>query len=220
MQFCTQCNIKLQTSVINCPLCNKKLTFNKSSLNVEYPIINYNKYVYIYKKFLVLLICFFCYICFMINYTTSNKASWSIFVILFSIYIYISFINNIKKQRNIGLLVTMQSFYLSILLFYIDILTGFLKWSTNYAIPIIFFIAILFINSILIARPFKISDYIIYLIVLSIFGVIPFILFLFSLSSVYWPSILVLFYSLLTIIGMFKFINCYIKSELKKRFHF
>ena len=77
----------------------------------------------------------------LINKLTTSKVPWAAITNVSTIYIWITVIYSIRKGTNVAGHVFIQTIIISLLVLYIDYRMGFIGWSINIAIPIIFMIA-------------------------------------------------------------------------------
>lgn len=92
------------------------------------------------------------------------------------IYIWITVLYSINKNRNIASHIFLQTIAMSILCVYIDYKTGFKAWSINIAIPSIVIIANITMLILSIVEHRRYIGYAIYQLLVVLFSVIPIIL--------------------------------------------
>ena len=218
MNKCNKCNVYINTKTNKCPLCGCNIA--KKGGNNIFPHVNY-----IYKKYhLMMKIILFLSLCgaiisLYINYSISHRLSWSYFVVLGIISFWITLTISIKSHKNIIKMLFLEMTILILLSFLWDFITGFKAWSINYCLP---FISISYIVGISIIRLFlkKLEkEFIFYLIVSSLIGIIPGILIIFNKVSIYWPSYISVIISIVMLLFLFVFNRKQVKNELEKRFH-
>ncbi len=125
----------------------------------------------------------------------------------------------VKKRHNITKGVLYLAVIISVCVGIIDYLTGFYHWSVNYVIPVLLLFAmfaIVILARVLHSRP---EDYLIYLIVNGLFGLIPLLFLITGWATVRWPSLCCVMVSFLSLAGIFVFSKMDPRAELKKRLH-
>lgn len=130
---CNKCDIYVDTTGKTCPLCGTIL--DKENNNSTYPKLKTCINKHILKKILLFIVFLFSFISVILNYITTPKINWSIFVIagLFSMYIIFRKILDGKKH----ILKTMFSLNLILLSLSIawDYLTSSYGWSIKFVLP-------------------------------------------------------------------------------------
>lgn len=226
MKKCDNCNVSVEGSHDFCPLCFKKLEYNKSIIYGQYP--SYESLYSSIKIFtLKKIFLFSAIVCIIVSVTvnilTYKNTAWSLWSILVSIsiiYVYINLVCLIFSDLYISKRILIEFIISSILVFIADIYFGFNGWSINFIIP---FFSIASIASITMISAFRIKyfyEYAQYILISSFFGLCIIILPIFRLVTIVWPSIAAFIYSLCTILAMFIFFNNIFRTTLKKMFHF
>jgi len=100
-----------------------------------------------------------------------------------------------------------------------DIFTGWYRWSVNFVLPALYIAAMLGIAIVSRVMRMKAEDYTIYLLIDTVFGLIPLIFFLTGLANVGWLCLASVIISLLSLTAVFLFSEINLWQELKKRFH-
>ena len=108
---------------------------------------------------------------------------------------------------------------LSILVVVVDFIARSTGWSYTYVVPFLSLASSATIGIILLTKSIRYSDYILYLFSSLLIGLIPFILWIFKLVKVLWPSLTAACFSLVVFLAMLVFADREIRDELKKRFH-
>jgi len=224
MKECQACKILVNTERKTCPLCFTILKPAQEETKEFNPYPKYQskvvKYNYYYRGivFLSIIAILTSVIVNIITYK-ENKNLWSLVVIAGISYFWILLRSTIHGEGNIPRRLLTQMLMLALLLFIIDYFNDFLRWSINYVIPFLSISLTLSIISLLVGNTGKFKDYVSALFASIISGFIPFVLWLFKIVKILWPSLGAATLSLVTIIGMFIFAGNQIKEELKKRFH-
>lgn len=223
MKHCEKCHVDISTKRQTCPLCGQFLIDTepkKEILLSEYP-----PYKPIVKEYnLLLRIIYFLgftgiILSAVVNWLTYEGVAWSIYVGIGVVYLFILLKNTIMAKKPIARKLIVQMIVLSILLFGVDYYGGFARWSLDYVIPSLSIATTLSIILVVLIKPMRYEDYVIYMFLTVFLGFIPFIFYLFKIVNVLWPSISAAGLSLAVMIGMITFADRKTKNELKKRFH-
>lgn len=224
MKKCHSCNVYINTERKTCPLCYDILedVDGKELEKPTYPLysIKKNKKNLFIKT--VIFICLFTtIITLFIDLVTrkSGEKFWFPYVGASMLYIFILIRNCILSKNNTAFRIVVQMISLSVLVYVIDYFSGYTGWSINYVIPLLSVVSSFTIVIVLLARKVKYSEYIFCLISSLILGTIPFILWLFKLVGVLWPSLFAVCFSLMVFLGIIIFADKATKEEFKKRFH-
>ena len=222
MKYCNRCKVIIENNLDNCPLCKQKV-INKN-LNCEKDFPQYKKNNQdILDNIMRLFIFIFIVLIgtnIFLNIALSFKTIWAPYTIVILFYAYLMIRIALKTYHNIGAIVSINVFMLSIILFILDLFLGFTKWSFNYAIPFLILGGILSLVIFMLIKPIHFLDYLIYVIIITLFGLSLLIFLWLGLVSIKIPTIITAFISFLTIIGIFIFGEKPAKEELKKRFHY
>jgi hypothetical protein len=109
---------------------------------------------------------------------------------------------------------------LSIIGFILDMILGFSGWSLDYLAPILILAGIISLVIFIFIKPLLFLNYFIYMLTITFFGIIQLVLLLSNIIEFKVISIIAVFTSIMTIIGMFMFGDKKAKNEFIKRFHF
>lgn len=222
MKSCNKCNVKILDDTNNCPLCKTPLTdFDGIVSENIYPKleIKAKEYNFIKKIFFVFsLMC--AAIAAFINYITYNGVLWSIILFAAILYIWAIIIRSIKNSMNVASKILEHAFFASILIVVIDNVLGYSGWAINYVIPELIILANIAIVILIIVNRMNWHNYVLYQIVIALFGFVPIILFLLKVIQKPLLSIIAAAFSAVTLLVTILFSDKSVKSELKRRFHF
>ncbi|MBQ9072835.1 MAG: hypothetical protein IJY25_06730 [Bacilli bacterium] len=219
MKNCYKCNVKINSNISKCPLCNSKLEGSGKYESV-FPII---PNVYVRHKFYLKLLLFIsilgCLICAIINYLISNKISWSCFVVAGIISFWITLIVGIKQRNNFIRLLFAEAILILIASIIWDYFTGWHYWSITYVLPFLCmaYITTLFFLRIFLKNIFR--DYIIYFYINSLIGLTPLYFLLKDLVLVKWPSVICINVSIFSILILATFNHKQMIREIERRLH-
>lgn len=223
MKHCEKCHVDVSTKRQTCPLCGQFLIDTEAKKEIllsEYP-----PYKPIVKEYnLLLRIIYFLGITGIIlsavvNWLTYEGVAWAIYVGIGVVYLFVLLKNTIMSKKPIARKLIVQMLVLSILIFGVDYYGGFARWSLDYVIPALSIATTLSIILVVLIKPMRYEDYVIYMFLTVFLGFIPFVFYLFKIVNVLWPSISAAGLSLAVMIGMITFADRKTKNELKKRFH-
>jgi len=220
MKRCEKCNITVSDPKKYCPLCKGVLTEGDGSEAETFPSIptRYQQYS-LYFRLLILISVAGGSISVMINLLLPQSGWWSAIVVLGILCVWVLLGTAIQKNSNISKSILWQSILLSVFLVGWDIFTGWYRWSVNFVLPALYIAAMLGIAIVSRVMRMKAEDYTIYLLIDTVFGLIPLIFFLTGLANVGWLCLASVIISLLSLTAVFLFSEINLWQELKKRFH-
>ena len=221
MKTCEKCGVTIGAERTFCPLCQGKLSGEAEPGQEEiFPNLpSYYRQYHLFFRILIFSSITAGAVSLLINILLPTKIWWSLIVIAGIACMWLILATAIKKRHNITKGVLYLAVILCICVGVIDYLTGFYRWSVNYVIPVLFLFAmfaIVILARVLHSRP---EDYLIYLIVNGLFGLIPLLFLLTGWATFRWPSLCCILVSFLSLAGIFVFSKMDPKAELKKRLH-
>lgn len=237
MKYCGKCNVNVNTDSQKCPLCSIVLLDSKipgyDNDNPEgnltnavgdgakYPKLEtdtVNRYNFVFRLFLFISVVIGSS-CLLINLLIYSGVLWSLYVIGTMLYIWITVAYPLFVKRKIGHIIVISALSTSIYLYSLELATRTKGWGLSYATPFLFIAATLLITFIIFLRRLKWREYSTYQTIMVLLGFLPVIFCITGLVTPIWPSVLSAFYSFLTLMGMFIFVDKKYKDELIKRFH-
>ena len=108
---------------------------------------------------------------------------------------------------------------LALLAVIFDLMTGFLRWSFDYVIPALCAFAMIVIGITSIIRRQHITDYIIYMVLSSVFGIVPLLFLLPGWTTVTWPTVLTAAAGIIYLAALLLFVGRDTWRELRRRLH-
>jgi hypothetical protein len=220
---CDKCKVSVHPQHENCPLCGHRLGEPVSS-DTSYPCYGTAEHNagFTRERLLLFLMITASAITIFINIFTYDKAAspWSVVVTLSLVFSWRVIHIMQTKRANAGRKIINGYLIVSAFLVALDLFSGFLKWSTTYVIPFLtIFIALVF--TILAVRGSKyLNEYLGNLLAIFFISLCPVIIYLFSLSTQAWASMVAILYCLLTVVGLLLFMGKDFRKEIKKRFHY
>lgn len=224
MKRCEHCGVFIDEDVNKCPLCKRNLgDLISEPHNTWYPAYNYTqtaqamsfaKKVFFFISIAVISICV------VINLLSGIENPWSLYVAGPILYLQLLINNTIHSKMRAGSKIILQITGISCLLFLLDLLSGFYRWSVNVVIPFLFIGGTFLITLIVVKKKMLWNEYVGYIIAMIFLGVLPVFLYLSGVSNEIWASAVSALYSFLTTTGMLIFSNKKFKNEMTRRFHF
>lgn len=220
MKRCYKCNVDVNSSLNKCPLCQNEIESGKVE-NSVFPIIPtiYKSHRLLYK-ILSFISIFGAIVCLTINSIVSKEISWFWFVVAGILCFWITLITAVRRRNHFMKLLFTEFNFIIIITILWDYFTGWRLWSVNYVLP---FICISYILAVFIMRIFfkyYIKDYMIYITLNCLIGIVPLFLLLFKVVTVTWPSIVSGLISIFVVALLAIFNRKSFTKELTRRFHF
>lgn len=222
MKYCNICKLVIENDLNDCPLCKHKTLKHNAPAEKDFPSQNIIREDTTRTIIKVLLFLFITLIGtnVVLNLTFSFKMIWAPYFIVVLFYAYLLIRVAMKSYKNIGTIVMMNVYMLSIMGFILDMFLGYQGWSINYLIPFVVLAGICALTIFIMVKPTFFLEYFVYMLIIASFGIMLLVLLWCGLVTVKLPSIITAFISLLSIIGMFIFGDNSAKNEFIKRFHF
>jgi hypothetical protein len=190
MLRCEHCKVSLPGTQSCCPLCQSKPVGNPDGSRDRFPLLPESRRTV--SRALVTWLAFVSVcaaaICITINITVPAGGWWSMFVLAGVASLWIDFAVVLKKQKNLPKSIIWQVIVVSLMAFVWDIFTAYKGWSLEYVLPILSASAMLALTVVAKARSLDIQDYILYLVIACVFGIVSFVLILTGAVRVVIPS--------------------------------
>lgn len=218
MKHCDKCNVNVAGNRKICPLCQNVLIGEGEE--ELYPCIPtfFSRYKMIIKIGVFSSITA-CIISLAVNYMIPQSGFWSLLVLLGMACIWVSLVIIIRKGNNIPKTIIYHVIALSILSVIWDKITGWHGWSLDFVVPSACIAAMIAMISVIKASHKKIKNYIFFIFIDSIFGIIPLILYNTNLVQLKYPSVICAAVSIIIIVALLTFQGKAVLFELKKKFH-
>ncbi|MFU0828683.1 MAG: DUF2089 domain-containing protein [Lachnoclostridium sp.] len=219
MQFCEHCKVHIRGNRKYCPLCQNTVTgagseeeeiFPKVPVNYQYNVVIR---IMLFISVSVVVISLAVYAMFPV------KVNWPMFVLAGVLCIWISLALVIRKRYNIPKTIIWQVAVISVLAAIWDWRTGWRGWSLDFVFPIACVVAMIVMYIMAKIMKLGVRDFIIYIVLDSLFGIIPVLFYLLKLLHIIYPSIISISFSILSLAAVILFQGDQIKEELKKRMH-
>jgi len=220
MQYCENCKVSLQGKHKICPLCGSIIRENEEASQDVFPTIPtiYQEFN-IYIRTLILISISAMIISFAANALLTRESRWSLLVAGGILCMWLSLFFILRKKNNIPKTILWQVALSAILSVAWDASMGWRGWSIDYVLPTVCVGAMIIMA--ISAKLLKIGarDLIIYFFVDAIFGFIPIIFLLFGGLNVFFPSVICVAASAISIAALILYEGENMKEELNKRMH-
>ena len=207
----------LKTNSNVCPLCHNKIDLKqKDSIYPE--LKTYSNYNLLIRLSLFITICGIIF-SLLINYWVNKEISWSVFVILGILSFWLTFSTGINRKHNFMRILFTEILSIMILSIIWDLLTGFHKWSLMFVLPLL---CIAYTITFLIIRIFTRQtrkEYILYIYLNSLIGLIPLYFIIVNKLSILIPSYISVSISIFALIFLFIFNQRTLEDEIERRLH-
>lgn len=220
MLYCEKCNVKISGQRIECPLCQNVLRQSDDLTEETYPIVPTTLNTYkLYFKILLFVTIVGMVSSIAVNILLPSTGAWSLFVSIGGIYIWVAVWVGIQKRQNIVKNIFYQATMILIVAILFDLFFLHNNWSLNYILPCLCIGMMTAVTILAKVMNLPISQYVTYLILICLFSIIPSILIIIGLVTVYYPSVICVGVSIISLSALFIFQGANIIAELKRRLH-
>ena len=225
MKFCEKCRVYVPSTREHCPLCQGRLTQAQDNGQPHYDdeICPYLPTIYHQHNLLIRVALFVsvaaCVLCLALNFLLTPHNWWSLFVLAGVGAGWLTVAQAIRKRSSFCKHVLYQVVTLALLAVIFDLMTGFLRWSFDYVIPALCAFAMIVIGITSIIRRQHITDYIIYMVLSSVFGIVPLLFLLPGWTTVTWPTVLTAAAGIIHFAALLLFVGRDTWRELRRRLH-
>ncbi len=220
MKHCARCGVSVVGSGIKCPLCQHGLTDDGVESPDVFPQIETIAHTYgLLLRCLLFGLIAISILAVMLDWMFPDKKFWSGFVLAAAACVWISVRTAIVSRGNIMKRMLNFSILVSLLAVIWDFATGWHRWSIDFVVPCTFLSVMLTIT--ILSRILKMpaERYLIYLLFLLLFGLIPAIFLFTNWNHHRLPSFLCITCSLLLFSAHLVFDLPKMKGELRRRLH-
>ncbi|MDR1443805.1 MAG: DUF6320 domain-containing protein [Treponema sp.] len=190
MLRCEHCGVSLPGTQGRCPLCQSEPAGDPDGSRDRFPRLPESRRTV--SRALITWLAFesvcVVVICITVNITVPAGGWWSMFVLAGVVSLWIDFAVVLKKQTNPPKSIIWQVTVVSLMAFLWDICTTYKGWSLEYVLPILSTAAMLAMTVVAKVRNLDIQDYILYLVIACVFGIVSFVLILTGAVRVVIPS--------------------------------
>ena len=220
MLYCKNCGIRLPGKYARCPLCKGELTGTPEEAGNVFPTFPPR------RKTGGTLLPWFALgsvaaaaVSAAVNLVLPSGGWWFQFVVGGIGSVWLSLLLVLKKRRNIPKTILWQVCLLSVLAVVWDLLTGFRGWSLDYVFPILCTAAMIAMAVIAKAKKLNIQDYILYLIIDCVFGLLSFAFLVAGKVRVVVPSAVCFASTVIFLAALLFFQGKALLAEIQRRFH-
>lgn len=220
MRYCEKCNVSVTGELRQCPLCQGTLTGDadrEGNVFPEIPLIR-NPYWLIIRLLLFGTIVV-CTVCIAVNFSFPERGWWSLLVAAGLCSGWITVGLAIKKRGKPLKAILWQVCVGSVIIVLWDYCTGFTGWSIDFVLPILYTCAMVAIFIIARLMHRRIQDYLVYLILNILLGMIPLILLLAGVIHTVYPSLVCVVVSVIYLSALVIFAGNALKEEWIRRMH-
>lgn len=160
-----------------------------------------------------------------VNFFTydSNPSLWSLIPIGATLYFWFVVRYGILSKQNIAFKLAFLTTILVLILNFIDqevtLSVDDKGWALNYVTPLAFLACNLAISFIIWIKRINYREYLIYLLTILVFSLVPIVLLLVNVITEEWPAVASFGAALFILLVIIFFFPKSIKNEIKKRFH-
>lgn len=216
--FCEKCNVTVRGNYSRCPLCQQPLA--GEAVDGIFPHVK--PHIRRLKK-IMRLAAFFSIVsvvtCVALNVAFPSYGWWSVFVIAGLASLWLSLGVLINKMDNIYKAIVWQVVLISVLALVWDVFTGFRGWSVDFVIPILCTASMAALAVIAQAARLNLEDYVIYLVIDAVWGILCILLIIFNIAEIIIPSLICVAVSVISLSALYIFAGQALKAELKRRLH-
>lgn len=219
MKYCNNCNVSVVGKRKVCPLCQDRLVGDKPQEEV-FPKISfvYREHTMFFKTMLLVSIIM-ATVSVAVNVLLPDSGAWSLFILGGLGSVWASLITLINQRKNIPKNIVYQIITISVIALIWDLLTSWRGWSINYVIPLVCIFAMISMAVISKIRKLHVEDYILYIIIDGLFGIVPIIFMIFGFLDVLYPSIICIATSVISLATIIIFEDKRLIAEIKRRLH-
>ena len=219
MKYCEKCKVSVEGERKRCPLCQRELRGLGGDEPETFPSVpTIYKSHHLFFRILIFASVVAGVVSTIVN-VMAGGVWWSLFVLLGIGCMWAILAVAVVKRRNIPKNVLWQVVLLSLLGVLWDLLTGWRGWSITYVIPILYTAAILAMAVSARVLGLRLEDYLIYVVMDAVLGILPLLFLIFGKLHTPLPSLICVGVSIIALAGLFLFEGERMRTELKRRLH-
>ncbi len=219
MKSCPRCGVTIRQNPARCPLCQGDLSGGAEEVRVFPVVQSVRRRHRVLLRLMIFGTIVAAVICGAINLSFPSGGWWSLFVAAGLASFWLSFAFVASKRGNIPKAILWQVAIISFLAVAWDFATGYHLWSLNYVVPILCTCAqgAMAVSARILRL--EIQDYILYLVLDSLFGIIPLAFILLDVVNVVLPSAVCVAVSIISLSALWVFEGAALRAELRGRMH-
>ncbi len=220
MKYCSKCRVNVAGNRDKCPLCQSELKDIGGDKVERYPKIKKQKSRMDFAcRLIITVLIGIIAVCAVINYILPQGGLWYRFVIGGAITVLVMWFIVVSKYKNVLKCILYETVTIGIIAITWDYFTGMNGWSVNFVVPCVFSTGPIVMGILTKALNIANEEHIVYLISLTIFGIVSSVLLLNDFVKIGLPSIICVCINsvLLLILVVFEGKNMW--NEFKRRLH-
>lgn len=222
MLYCDKCHVSVAGSRRHCPLCQGLLSGSDEPEKEVFPILprQYSQSSLLLRTMIFLSVTA-AVVCFAINAINPVGRAWSFFVAVGIAFMWIGLATALRKRHNIPKTILWEVVLLSFFSVVLDLFAGehWMGWSVDYVIPSLCVFALLSMVVIAKILHLQVEDYMSYLMIGILFGILPIEFLLTKIVDVRYPSILCVASSVVFLSALVLFQGKTLRTEMRKKLH-
>ncbi len=220
MRYCEKCNVKLTGEITICPLCRGPLTGEADREGNAYPDIPLTRNPYWFLvRLLALATVAAGSVSLAVNVIFPERGWWSLVVIAGLLSGWLTVGIAFKKRRRPLKSLLWQECIVSAIVFGWDYGTGYVGWSIDYVLPVLYTCMTFAMFVIARLTHLRVQDYLLYLLLNSLIGLIPAALLLAGVTRMIHPSVICTVVSVISLSALILFVGTALKDEFIRRMH-
>ena len=222
MDYCENCKIAVKGNWAICPLCAQPLKMaDNSGKNEESSFKNvplrYNrekaKQVFFRVSLVIVALYFIITSFYPFQFFGLEYVLFGLLVTWATIVIFI------RKRNNFAKVIVYFLILISLASIYFDYINGWRGWSITFVMPILSMASLLSIFIAMQVIDLKVHDYVLYLQLVAVYGIVPLIFLIMGWVGHPLPSVLSVILSLIMFVGVLINYRSLLIIELQKRMH-
>lgn len=221
MKYCNKCHLEVMGPITYCPLCQNELTpLNTKNQVSSFPDV-YETYTshHTFLKILGFICIALITLTFCAWFLSTINIWWALIIIATIGCVFLSVVTAVIKHRNILKYLLYQSLIICLFALCLDFLTQSAGWSITFVLPIVFTLNMVVMYLLSKILHLHTGDYVIYLLLDALFGMLTLLLLPLSKLKTPIPSLICLLVSVLSVASLLIFEGKVIYGELYRRLH-
>lgn len=221
MRYCSHCNVSIKGEWSSCPLCHHTLMIDETQKEQPSSFLNvplqFNREKAIRAFFRLSLVLVLLY--FVAQYFWTFQFFGLEYVILGLMITWTNIVFLVRKRRNIAKAINYMLFFISLVSIYMDYLKGWSGWSITFVVPILSISALIAISISIRVVNLRVGDYVLYLQLAAIVGIVPLLFLIMDWVKHPLPSIISVVFSFIMFLSVLIRYRGKVIEELQKRMH-